>query len=185
MYIWLTAPTFAYDDWRIEVVLSFIDALALMVGDWHNLSSFDVTIYLVVGFSFYFIPFDGMFLVEPIWVFIYPSEVLQLVCDCLPYSPFQWPFHPNLGFWVLTSLMILFSQGECPNMFMRSRTILPSISKSLSFHLIGFWRLWLFNHTLTFTLPFPTLNSMYWHGTKGNTSLDVSWGYVSTSSQSV
>ena len=156
MYIWLIALIFASDDWRLEVVWSFIDALDLMVGYWSNLSSFDIMSYLVVYFTYYWIPFDGLFMVELIWVSIYPSEVLQLVCDCLPYSPFQWPFHPNLGLLFLTSLMTFFSQGECPKIFRRSRNILPRIFKSLSFGLIGFWRLWLFNYPLTFTLSFPT-----------------------------
>ena len=148
---------------------------------WLLISSilFDVINYLVVGFTCYWIPFDGMFMIELFWVSIYPLEVLHLVCDCLPYSPFQWPFHPNLGLWFLTSLMSFFSQGECPDMFMRSRSILPRIFKSLSFRLIGFWRLWLFKYPWNFTLSFPTLHSMDWHGTKGIPSLDFSWSYVS------
>ena len=88
MYIWLTSPNFASGDWRIEVVLSFIDALDLMVGYWSNLSSFDMMIYLVVDSSFYWIPFYGMFIVELFWVSTYLSELFQLVCDYLPYSPF-------------------------------------------------------------------------------------------------
>lgn len=40
MYIWLTAPTFTPDDWKVEVVWYFIDALALMNGNWYSLSSF-------------------------------------------------------------------------------------------------------------------------------------------------
>ena len=79
-----------------------------MVGYWSNLSSFDIMSYLVVDFTYYWIPFDDMFMIELIWVFTYPSEVFQLVCHCLPYSPFQWPFHPNLGLWFLTSLMRFF-----------------------------------------------------------------------------
>ena len=50
MYIWLTARTFASDDWRLEVPWSFIDALALMVGYWSSLSYFNIMIYLVVEF---------------------------------------------------------------------------------------------------------------------------------------
>ena len=161
MYIWLDAPTFSYDDWRFEVVLSFIDALDLMVGYWSNLSSFDIISSLVVDYALYWIHFDGMFIFELIWVSTYPSKVFQLVYDYLPYSPFQWPFHPNLGLWFLTSLMRFFSQGEYPKMFMRLRSILPSIFKLLSFCLIGFWKLWLFNYPLTFTIHFPTLNSIY------------------------
>ena len=64
-------------------------------------------------------------------------------------------------------------------MYFISRTILPIISKSLSFYLIGFWKLWLFNYPLNFTLILPTLNLMDWHGTKGIPSLDVLWAYVS------
>ena len=64
-------------------------------------------------------------------------------------------------------------------MFRRSRSILPRIFKALCFHLIGFWRLWLFNYPLTFTLTFPILKSMYLHCNKGVPSLDVSWAYVS------
>ena len=122
---------------------------------------------MVVELACYWIPFDGMIIIKLIWVFTYPLEVFQLVCHCLPYSPFQWPCHPNLGLWFFISLMIFFSQGECPNMFRRSRSILPRIFKSLSFHLIGFWRLWLFNYPWTFTLTFPISNSMYWHVPRG------------------
>ena len=64
MYIWLIAPTFASYDWMLEVVLSFIDALDLMVGYWSNLSYFDIMSYLVVEYTFYWIPFDGMFMIE-------------------------------------------------------------------------------------------------------------------------
>ena len=96
-----------------------------------------------------------------------------------PISPFQWPFHPKLGLWFLTSLMIYFSQYAFPNIVMRSRSILPSTLKLLSFRLIRFWRHRLFNYPLTFTLYFPILNSLDWHGTKGVPSLDVSWAYVS------
>ena len=39
--------------------------------------------------------------------------------------------------------------------------------------LAGFWRLWLFNYPLFFTLTFPTLIPMYWHETKGVPSFDV------------
>ena len=133
----------------------------------------------MVEFTSYWTPFDCMFMINLFWVSTYTSEVFQLVCDCLPYSPFQWTFYPNLRLLFFNSLMIIFSQGECPKMFMRSMIILPRISKSLSVRLIGFWRLWLFNYQLTFTLSFLTLNSMYWHGTKGIPSLDVSWAYFS------
>ena len=150
-----------------------------MVGYWSNLSSFDIMSSLVVEFNFYWIPFDGMFMIELFWVSTYPSKVLQLVCDCLPYSPFQWPLHPKLGFWFLTSLMRFYSQFECPKMFRRSRSILPRIFMSLSFHLIRFCRLWRFNYPLIFTLTFPNLKSIDWYGTKGVPSLDFSWDYVS------
>ena len=131
--------------------------------------------YLVVYYTCYLIRSDGMFMIELFWVSIYPSEVLQLVCHCLPHSP----FHPNLGLLFFTYLMRFFSQGRCPKMIMRSRSILQRIFKSLSFCLIGFWRLWFFNYPFTFTITFPTLNSMDWHGIKGFPSLDVSWAYVS------
>ena len=57
MYIWITTPTFAYDDSRLEVVWYFIDALIIMVGYWSSLSSFFIMSYLVVGFAYYWIPF--------------------------------------------------------------------------------------------------------------------------------
>ena len=133
----------------------------------------------MVEFTWYWFPFDGMFMIKLCWVSTNPSKVFQLVYYCLPYSPWKWPFHPNLGLLFFTSLVSLVSQNECPNMFRRSRRILPRIFKSLSLHLIGFGRLWLFNYPLTFTLMFPTLNSMDWHGTKGVPYKDVSWAYVS------
>jgi hypothetical protein len=125
---------------------------------------------LVVEFNFYWIHFYGMFMLDLFWVSTYPSEVFQLVSYCFPYSPFQLPFHPNLGLWFLTSLMRLFLQIGCPKMFRRSRSTFPRIFKLLSFCLIGFWRWWLFNYPLNFTLTFPISNSMDLHGTKGVTS---------------
>ena len=116
-----------------------------------------------------------MFMIELFWVTTYLSEVLQLVFDCLPYSPFQWPFHPNLGFWFLTSVIKLFSQFFLPNMFIRSRIIISRIFKFISFHLIGFWESWLLNYPLNFILSFPNLNLRDWHRTKRIPSLDVSW----------
>lgn len=84
-----------------------------------------------------------------------------------PFHPCKLLYHPNLGFWFLTSSMILFSQDELSKMFRRSIIILPRIYKLLSFCLTGFWRRWLFNYPLTFTLTFPILKWMDWHGTKG------------------
>ena len=133
----------------------------------------------MVDSTFYCIAFDGMFMIEVFWISTYPSKVLQLICDCLP---FKWPFHPNLGLSFLTPLMIFFSWGECHKMFIRSRIILQRIFKSLSFCLIGFWRPWLFNYPLTSTLNFPILFSMDWHGTKGVISLNVPWAYLSNCS---
>ena len=46
-----------------------------MVGYWSSLSYFDIMSYLVVYFTYYWIPFYGMFIVELIWLFTYPSEV--------------------------------------------------------------------------------------------------------------
>ena len=143
------------EDLKLYVLLSMLCLWWLVTDRTYPL--FDIMSYLVVGFSCYCIPFDGMFMIKLIWVYIYPLEVFQMVYHCLPYSPFQWPFHPNLGLWFLTSLMRFFSEGDCPKMFMRLRTILPRIFKSLSFRLIGFWRLWLFKYPLNFTLYFPTL----------------------------
>ena len=88
-----------------------------------------------------------------------------------PWSPFQWLCHPNPCLWFLTSLMRFFSQYEFPNMFRRLRSMLPRIFKLLSFCLIGFWMCLLFNYPLTFTLTFPILKWMDWHGTKGVPSL--------------
>ena len=42
---------------------SFVDVLDLMVGYENNLYSFDIMSSLVVEFTFYWIPFDGMFIV--------------------------------------------------------------------------------------------------------------------------
>ena len=64
-------------------------------------------------------------------------------------------------------------------MLMSWRTILPGISKSLSFRLIRFWESWLFNCPLNFILYFPTINLIDEHGTKEVPSLDVSSTYVS------
>ena len=61
---------------------------------------------------------------------------------------------------------------------MRSITILPRISKSIYFRLIGLWELWLVNYPLNLILYFPILNIMYWQGTNGVPSLDVLWTYA-------
>ena len=45
--------------------------------------------------------------------------------------------------------------------------------KVIPYLLVRFWRLWLFNYPLSFTLNFPILNPMYWHETKGFPSLGV------------
>ena len=52
-------------------------------------------------------------------------------------------------------------------MFIRSRTIPPSIFKSTYFRLIGFWESWLFNYPLILLIYFYNLNLMDWHWTKG------------------
>ena len=64
-------------------------------------------------------------------------------------------------------------------MFTKSRTILPSNFKSISFYFIRFWEMWLFNYPLTFTLYFPTINLMSWHGTNGFLSFYVSRTFFS------
>lgn len=151
----------------LKLWLSLIDALDLMVSYWSNISSYDIMSSLVVEFTFYWIPFDCMFMIDLLWVSTYPLEVFNWFPIDYPCSPFQWLYHPNLGLWFLTSLMIFFSLDECPNMFRRSRNILPRIFKLLSFHLIEFWRWWLFNYPLTFTINFPISRSIDWHGTKG------------------
>ena len=42
MYIWLYAPTFTVDDWKLEVVWYFIDAFIVMFGDWYAYPLFDI-----------------------------------------------------------------------------------------------------------------------------------------------
>ena len=59
-----------------------------------------------------------------------------------------------------------------------SWTILPRIFKFISFHLIVFWELWLFNYLFSFTLDFPIPNLMDWHQTNGFPSISVSRTYV-------
>ena len=167
MYIWLTSPTFTFDDWKLEVLWSFIDDLTMIVDGWSFLSSF-LSHELIGGWIFLiWIPFDGMFIVELIWVITYPLEFFQVVHHRLFFSPFQWPFSPFEGFWFLTFLMSLLSHFFCSKMFVGSIIILPSIFKSISFCSIGFWESWLFNYPLTFILSFPTLKLMDWNGTKG------------------
>ena len=47
-------------------------------------SFLDIISYFVVEFNFYWIPFDGMFMIDLFWVSTYPSEVFQLVSYWLP-----------------------------------------------------------------------------------------------------
>ena len=129
-------------------------------GWWLTLHILFWSYELIDGWNFLlWIPFDGMFIVELIWVITYPSESFQVVYPCLPFSPFE-------GLWFLTFLMILFSQVLCAKMFIRSRTIVHRIFKFISFRLIRFWEHWLFNYPLYLTLYFPTLKLMDLHGTK-------------------
>ena len=151
---------FYYDCWWFIFPILFLSHE--LIGGW---------IYLL------WISFDGIGIFYLIWVVTYPSEVFQVVYLCLPFSPFQWPFSPFEGFWFLTFIKRLFSKLNHPKMFIRA--ILPRIFKSISFQLNGFWESWLFNYPLTFILYFPTLNLVYWHGTKGVLSFDVSWTHVS------
>ena len=110
MYIWLTTPTFTFNDWNLEVVWSFIDALTMMVNGRSWLSSFWSHELISGSILLLLIPFDGMFMVELIWVLTYPSKVFQVVYPCLPFSPFQWTFLPFEGFQFLTFLKRLFKR---------------------------------------------------------------------------
>jgi len=95
---------------KVEGAWSFLDDLIMIVGDWYSWSSFWYHQLIGGWIRLRWIPFDGMFMVELIWFFTYPSKVFQVVYHCLPFSPFQWPFSPFKGLWILTSLMSLFSQ---------------------------------------------------------------------------
>ena len=44
--------------------MPFIDAYPLMVGYWSNMSSYGIMSPLVVEFTCYWIPFDGMFMID-------------------------------------------------------------------------------------------------------------------------
>ena len=107
----------------------------------------------------------------------------HLVChfplrSILTGPPFQGPFPPFGGWLFLVILTDLFSQGLCSMMFIMSKTIIPRSFKFISFNLIGFLELWLFNYPLNFTLSFPTLSTMDWHDTKGSLSIRVSIRYI-------
>ena len=82
MYIWPTAPTFTFDDWKLEVLWSFINALTMMVDGWSRLSSFRSHELIGSLVLLLWIHFDAMFIVELIWVITYPSEVFQVVYPC-------------------------------------------------------------------------------------------------------
>ena len=60
-----------------------------------------------------------------------------------------------------------------------SKPILPRSFKFISFHLIGFLDLWLYDYLLDFTLSFHTQKPIYWHETKGDLTFYVSITYVS------
>ena len=135
-----------------------------MVDGWSFLSSF-WSHELFGGWIFLlWIPFDGILIFELIWVITYPLEAFQVVYSCLPFSPFQWPFSPFKGWWLLTFIMRLFSQLLYIYIFIMSITIIPRIFKSTSFRLIGFWESWLFNYPLTFILYFlyPKTHGLTW-----------------------
>jgi hypothetical protein len=72
-----------------------------------------------------------------------------------PFHPSKWLCHPNLGFLFLTPLM----------RFFHNMNVLRCLGGQESHS--QFWRWWLFNYRLTFTLNFPILNFLDWHGTKG------------------
>ena len=80
--------------WWLKIWSCMIFYWCFSFGEWYKLSSFNIMSYLVVGFVFYRIPFDGMFIVKLIRVSTYPLEVFQLVCHYLSFSPFQWHFSP-------------------------------------------------------------------------------------------
>ena len=83
-----------------------------------------------------------------------------------PCSTLTMTLSPYPRLWFLTPLMRFFSLCEYPKLFRMSISIFPRIPKLLSFSLIGFWGLWLFNYPWTSTLTFPILKLLDWHGTK-------------------
>ena len=173
MYIWLLAPTlltfdvffwwlgvrddiifhrcFEYDGWWLTLPIFY---LSPWVNWWLNLLTWNASWW-----------YDHCW--NPL-VCNFPLIIL------LTGSPFS----PSEGWWFLVILVDLFSYGLCSMMLIMSRTILSRIFKFISFRLIGFWELWLFNYPFSFILNFPTPNLMDWHETKWVPSIGVSRTYV-------
>ena len=84
----------------------------------------------------------------------------------LSYGPWHQCFYP-----AVLDNNSLFSWGIFLMILIMSFPILLWSLKLMPYLLVGFWRLWLFNYPLSFTLTFPTLNPMDWHDTKGVPSL--------------
>ena len=72
---------------------------------------------------------------------------------------------PFRGWLFLTTFIGLFPWVLCFIMLIMSFPILLWSFKLIPYLLVRFWRLWLFNYPLYFTLDFPTLNLMDWHDT--------------------
>lgn len=179
MYIWLTAPLFTFNDWKIEVLWSFIDALTVMVDGWSCLSSL-WSHDLIGGWNL--LTLNIFLWYGQYWTHLSYHVPLISLLNGVSLSPlFTLPMtlFTLQGVVFFTFIMRLFSQVFCLNMFIRSRTIIPRIINFISFCLVGFWESWLFNYPLNFILYFPTQNLMDWHGTKFIPSFDVSWTYVS------
>ena len=146
MYISLIA---LFDDWKLEVMWSFIDALSMMVDGWPCLSSFDPMIQLVFESSYFECFLMVWSLLDPFGLSLTPHK---------PSNMFTLFTLQRLAVFII--LIHHFSKGLCSMMLIMSRTIFPRIFKFISFRLIRFWELWLFNYPLDFTLYFPTLKLM-------------------------
>ena len=79
MYIWLITPNLSFDDWKIEVMWSFMDSLSMMVDGWPSLYYF-LSHESIVGL---------IFLLECLFM-------LLLVFD--PYGLTLTPHKPSNGF---------------------------------------------------------------------------------------
>ena len=80
---------------------------------------------------------------------------------------------PFKGWLFLIALITFFSWGLFFMMLIMSFPILLWSFKMIRHLLVGLWRLWLFNYPLSFTLAFPTFNSIDWHDTERVPSLSV------------
>ena len=178
MYIWLLAPnllTFDVLFWWLRVrdyiIFHRCSELFWLMMSISYILHVDLLILLMIVFLLIGMFFDGLLASNHL--------IISLALWNPPsWSALQGSFHPIEGWFILTTLIGLFSWISCPVVFIMLVPIFLWSFKLISNVLFGFWRLWLFDYPFSFTLDFTTPNIMDYNETRVIPSISVSRTYV-------